>query len=656
MPIQTHPNQLVLQVDLANAFNAIERAAAFKGRHTSGVPVPLHSAILQPTECSGRQSQTRKRPALGRHTAAKFEAWCSWPLAAGRLLANSPPPSPTPQSPEVSQVLLLTRCVSREASYLLCPTPWVAFRWGTGPPIGERLLQTALGACHLHALRGTRAEKAHPNGLATLEDMLPFPSADLAIALAFFLAITSQPALFSATGPAPSGVSQVDPLPLVEPVKVTGDSGAARGAAYGGAEPAVAKPERAEPRGAQPASAEPGVVEPGRVGLGGAEHAGVLRLHYRSLSHHSNCASGTLSAHTSGVALLELEALQLLVLEVLEVLLVLEVLGVLELPVLEVLQVPRPSGLASGSLSHHSSCASGTLGAPASGVALLELEALPLEVLALEALVLLVLEVLVMLALLVPGVLVLEVLELPELVVLWALELEALELEVLQVLELLVLELLVLEALELPELVVLLVLEVLEALEVLELLVLEVLVLGVLELPKLVVMLVLEVLGVLELLELVVLLLLEVLEVLELLVPEVLVLEVLELLELVVLQVLELETLELLELVVLQVLDLETLELGVLALGMLELSILVLEAQCIGDCFSFRRCRHLCRHLARHFPSVVSLRLILRRLFALFALVGVLLLFLALTLWHFILPLFHFEFPCCLLLCPLFLT
>ncbi|CAI7856226.1 unnamed protein product, partial [Closterium sp. NIES-54] len=54
-------------------------------------------------------------------------------------------------------------------------------------------------------------------------------------------------------GPAPSGVSQVDPLPGTVHVEVAVDSVAARSAASGGAEPA-----RAEPRGAEPAGAEPG--------------------------------------------------------------------------------------------------------------------------------------------------------------------------------------------------------------------------------------------------------------------------------------------------------------------------------------------------------------------------------------------------------------
>ncbi|CAI7797432.1 unnamed protein product, partial [Closterium sp. NIES-54] len=66
-------------------------------------------------------------------------------------------------------------------------------------------------------------------------------------------------------GPAPSGVSQVDP---VEPVEVAVNSGAARGAeptgaGIGGAEPGVSVSEGAEPGGAEPEHVEHGGVEPG---------------------------------------------------------------------------------------------------------------------------------------------------------------------------------------------------------------------------------------------------------------------------------------------------------------------------------------------------------------------------------------------------------
>ncbi|CAI5489099.1 unnamed protein product [Closterium sp. Naga37s-1] len=92
-------------------------------------------------------------------------------------------------------------------------------------------------------------------------------------------------------GPAPSGVSQVD---AVEPVEVTGDSGAAEGAepggadsggaervgaTRGGAEPegattGGAEPEGAEPGGATTGGAEPGGAEPGSATPGGATPGG----------------------------------------------------------------------------------------------------------------------------------------------------------------------------------------------------------------------------------------------------------------------------------------------------------------------------------------------------------------------------------------------
>ncbi|CAI7795036.1 unnamed protein product [Closterium sp. NIES-54] len=82
-----------------------------------------------------------------------------------------------------------------------------------------------------------------------------------------------------APGPAPSGVSQVDPPPLTVPVEVTGDSGPAkggpaRGAASGGAEPGGAEPGGAEPGGAEPGREEPGGAEPGGTESGGAAPGG----------------------------------------------------------------------------------------------------------------------------------------------------------------------------------------------------------------------------------------------------------------------------------------------------------------------------------------------------------------------------------------------
>ncbi|CAI7744465.1 unnamed protein product [Closterium sp. NIES-53] len=101
---------------------------------------------------------------------------------------------------------------------------------------------------------------------------------------------------------------------------------------------------------------------------------------------------------------------------------------------------------------------------------------------------------------------------------------------------------------------------------------------------------------------------------LEALALEALELEALELealeLETLELEALELETLELealeLETLELEALVLSTLELEVLALGVLHLAVLVLEALCSGDRFSFRRHRRLCRHLTRSFAWFLS--------------------------------------------------
>ncbi|CAI7773559.1 unnamed protein product, partial [Closterium sp. NIES-54] len=80
-------------------------------------------------------------------------------------------------------------------------------------------------------------------------------------------------------GPAPSGVSQVDPLPGPAPVEVAVGSGAARGAAsrgaaFGGAEPGGAESEGAGSGGAEPGGEEPRGAEPEGVEPGGAESEG----------------------------------------------------------------------------------------------------------------------------------------------------------------------------------------------------------------------------------------------------------------------------------------------------------------------------------------------------------------------------------------------
>ncbi|CAI7846100.1 unnamed protein product, partial [Closterium sp. NIES-54] len=86
-------------------------------------------------------------------------------------------------------------------------------------------------------------------------------------------------------GPAPSGVSQVDPLSSTVPVEVAVDSGAVRGAASGGGASGGAKPGGAEPGGAEPEGAESkgagsGCAERAGVESRGAERVGVEPVIY----------------------------------------------------------------------------------------------------------------------------------------------------------------------------------------------------------------------------------------------------------------------------------------------------------------------------------------------------------------------------------------
>ncbi|CAI7932849.1 unnamed protein product [Closterium sp. NIES-54] len=70
---------------------------------------------------------------------------------------------------------------------------------------------------------------------------------------------------FPPQGPAPSGVSLVDPLPGVAE---------SEGAGYGGDEPGGEEPGGAEPAGGEPGGAKPGGVEPGGADSEGAESGG----------------------------------------------------------------------------------------------------------------------------------------------------------------------------------------------------------------------------------------------------------------------------------------------------------------------------------------------------------------------------------------------
>ncbi|CAI7797591.1 unnamed protein product [Closterium sp. NIES-53] len=79
-------------------------------------------------------------------------------------------------------------------------------------------------------------------------------------------------------GPAPSGISQVDPPPGVVLCEIAVDSGAARGTVSGDAEPGGAEQEGAEIGGAEPGGAESGGAEPQGVALFGGSTGALPRL------------------------------------------------------------------------------------------------------------------------------------------------------------------------------------------------------------------------------------------------------------------------------------------------------------------------------------------------------------------------------------------
>ncbi|CAI7818721.1 unnamed protein product [Closterium sp. NIES-54] len=130
----------------------------------------------------------------------------------------------------------------------------------------------------------------------------------------------SQDVTFDESGPAPSGVSHVDPLPGTAPVEVAVGSGAAPGAASGGAaswgaEPGGAKPggagsggaepegaelEGAGSEGAEPGGAEPESVEPGDTASEGGESGGAEPRGTASSGGHAVAGAGVSAAGDTG--------------------------------------------------------------------------------------------------------------------------------------------------------------------------------------------------------------------------------------------------------------------------------------------------------------------------------------------------------------------
>ncbi|CAI7741826.1 unnamed protein product [Closterium sp. NIES-54] len=104
--------------------------------------------------------------------------------------------------------------------------------------------------------------------------LFPYRTAPLPPSLLFLAPGPPQVDPLPPQGPAPSCVSQVDPLPLAEPFEVAINSGVAKGAACGGAASRGAEPVSAEPRGAESEGAEPGRAEFEGAESGGAEPEG----------------------------------------------------------------------------------------------------------------------------------------------------------------------------------------------------------------------------------------------------------------------------------------------------------------------------------------------------------------------------------------------
>ncbi|CAI7889169.1 unnamed protein product [Closterium sp. NIES-53] len=119
-----------------------------------------------------------------------------------------------------------------------------------------------------------------PSQVITFDELVPFYHL-----LPYRSAPSPPPPLFLAPGPppvdplppqgpAPSGVSQVDPLPGTVPVQVAVVSGAAPGVASGGARSEGAGSGGAEPEGVEPRGAESEVAEPAGAESEGAESRG----------------------------------------------------------------------------------------------------------------------------------------------------------------------------------------------------------------------------------------------------------------------------------------------------------------------------------------------------------------------------------------------
>ncbi|CAI7905969.1 unnamed protein product [Closterium sp. NIES-54] len=172
-------------------------------------------------------------------------------------------------------------------------------------PADPGIAATALGASESGTLPGTAPTLAlhtftWPFADITFDESVPFYHL-----FPYRSAPPPPPPLFLAPGPppvdplpphgrAPSGVSQVEPLPSPVPVQVVVDKGAAQGAASGGAasegaEPGGAESDGAETGGAEPGGVETGGAEPGDAEIGGGEPGSI---EYEGVAHGGAASEG----------------------------------------------------------------------------------------------------------------------------------------------------------------------------------------------------------------------------------------------------------------------------------------------------------------------------------------------------------------------------
>ncbi|CAI7847566.1 unnamed protein product [Closterium sp. NIES-54] len=229
--LEVHPGAVALQIDLANAFNAVERRAVFEGlknealkdliplvRLSYGAPsslyldhdfgaAPLQSArevvllayadditlLGDATACSADFVHlTSALAALGLvHNPGKCAAWsaaaidpssvppgisiseeglqilgspvgtprgCAGAVRERLAAAAAPLPLLAQMDPQLS-LLLLTRCVSRRASFLARTTPREALPEAEWSAWGEQLLHTFLDSAHIMSPRSARERR-----------------------------------------------------------------------------------------------------------------------------------------------------------------------------------------------------------------------------------------------------------------------------------------------------------------------------------------------------------------------------------------------------------------------------------------------------------------------------------------------------------------